>query len=165
MNRQPHTVPSYGDPGGLQIASIDQWVGITEGLTLETAVEGSERLLLVDDNDDFRDSTRELLESLGYRVAVAKNGHQALASMELLGDEIDLVLTDVVMPDFGGRELAERIRGRKPVPVIFMSGHTARIVGRYGVEEGEAFLLKKPFSAIALAKMIRRVLDLGTMGD
>lgn len=137
---------------------------VLPGEVEESAVEGSERLLLVDDNVDFCDSTRELLESLGYRVTVANNGYQALASMELVGDEIELVLTDVVMPDFGGRELADRIRERKPVKVIFMSGHTARIVDRYGVEEGEAFFLKKPFSVIALAKMIRKLLDSGNQG-
>ena len=75
---------------------------------------GGETLLLVEDNDELRGATREMLEALGYRVATAANGPEALAALEEMDGGIDLVICDVVMPGMSGPELVERLRARSP---------------------------------------------------
>ncbi len=120
---------------------------------------GDETILLVDDNDDFRETIRALLVELGYQVIAAENGESGLARAKEIDYAFDLVLTDVVMPGIGGRELVDRIRARHDVKVIFMSGHTERVLSRYGVEKGEVQVLKNLISGERLARRIRMLLD------
>lgn len=120
---------------------------------------GDETILLVDDNDDFRETTQALLVELGYRVIAAENGEAGLARAREVDHEFDLVLTDVVMPGIGGRQLVDRIREHRDVKVIFMSGHTERVLSRYGVGEGEVQVLKNLVSGEALARRVRILLD------
>jgi CheY-like chemotaxis protein len=118
-----------------------------------------ETLLLVEDNDELRGATQGILEALGYRVATAANGTEALAALERLEGRIDLVICDVVMPGMSGQEVVERLRARRPeIRVIFMSGYTDNVVLRHGILEGEYDFLEKPFSADGLAAKIRGVL-------
>ncbi len=118
-----------------------------------------ETLLLVEDNDELRGATQGILEALGYRVATAANGTEALAAVERLDSRIDLVICDVVMPGMSGQEVVERLRARRPeIRVIFMSGYTDNVVLRHGILEGEYEFLEKPFSADRLAAKIRGVL-------
>jgi signal transduction histidine kinase len=125
-------------------------------------VGGGETLLLVEDNDDLRNATHGLLEALGYRVAAAANGAEALATLEEMEGGIDLVISDVVMPGMSGPELVERLRARSPeIRVILMSGYTDNVIVRHGVLEGEYDFLEKPFSADRLAARIRRALAPG----
>ncbi len=122
-------------------------------------VGGGETLLLVEDNDELRNATQGILEALGYRVATAANGIEALAVVERLDGRIDLVICDVVMPGMSGQEMVERLRTRRPeIRVIFMSGYTDNVVLRHGILEGEYEFLEKPFSADRLAAKIRGVL-------
>jgi signal transduction histidine kinase len=122
-------------------------------------VGGGETLLLVEDNDELRGATQGILEALGYRVATAANGTEALAALERLGGRIDLVICDVVMPGMSGQEVVEQLRARRPeIRVIFMSGYTDNVVLRHGILEGEYDFLEKPFSADRLAAKIRGVL-------
>ncbi|MEA2601288.1 MAG: hypothetical protein QOF89_2280 [Acidobacteriota bacterium] len=122
-------------------------------------VGGGETLLLVEDNDELRSATQGILEALGYRVATAANGTEALAAVERLDGRIDLVICDVVMPGMSGQEVVERLRARRPeIRVIFMSGYTDNVVLRHGILEGEYDFLEKPFSADRLAAKIRGVL-------
>jgi signal transduction histidine kinase len=122
-------------------------------------VGGAETLLLVEDNDELRGATEGILEALGYRVAAAANGPEALAALDRLGERIDLVICDVVMPGMSGQEVVERLRARHPeIRVIFMSGYTDNVVLRHGILEGEFDFLEKPFSADRLAAKIRGVL-------
>ncbi|HSS78254.1 MAG TPA: response regulator [Thermoanaerobaculia bacterium] len=131
--------------------------------TLEPALArpagGGEILLLVEDNDELRRATRGVLEALGYRVATAANGSEALAVLEELDGKIDLVICDVVMPGMSGPEVVERLRARSPeIRVIFMSGYTDNVVVRHGILEGEYDFLEKPFSTDRLAAKIRGAL-------
>jgi CheY-like chemotaxis protein len=125
-----------------------------------SVARGSETVLLVEDDDSVRALTRRVLHRQGYQVLEARNGVEALRIAEPPGRVIDLVISDVVMPELGGRQLAERLRTIRPeVPVLLMSGYTDDAIVRLGIEEsGEAFL-PKPFTNEALARKVRAMLD------
>ena len=121
---------------------------------------GSEALLVVEDQDQVREVARAILERLGYRVATACDGNEALRFVRE-GHDLDLVLTDVVLPSMNGVTLAERIVAeRSGVRVLFMSGLTSESGVPEGSVRGEpcAFLLK-PFSLDVLARAVRDLLD------
>jgi signal transduction histidine kinase/CheY-like chemotaxis protein len=120
---------------------------------------GREAILLAEDDAAVRASTRTLLRRLGYRVAAAADGEEALA-LARGGEPVDLLLTDVVMPRLNGRELAERLQAERPgVKVLYVSGYTDEIVDRAGVLHPGVDLLRKPFTAEQLATRVRRALD------
>ncbi|HEV7517075.1 MAG TPA: ATP-binding protein [Thermoanaerobaculia bacterium] len=121
-----------------------------------------ERILLVEDNRELRLSTRALLEALGYRVTAAADGNEALAFLAGSGEEIDLVVTDVVLPGPSGVAVAAAARERQPdLPVVFLSGHTAGVLERHGHPPGEDVFCPKPFSAEILAGKVHAALAAG----
>ncbi len=117
-----------------------------------------ESLLLVDDNSSFRHATAALLEGLGYRVEAVADGEQALLAIDRLAG-LRLVLTDVVMPGLDGTELLRQLDPRSGVRLIFISGHSASELERRGFSVAQGQLLKKPFSAVALARMVHQALQ------
>ena len=126
---------------------------------LAKAPTGSEVILLVEDEDIVRVLARRVLEASGYVVLEARNGREGLALCQSHEGPIDLLVSDVVMPELGGRELAERaLKLRPDMKVMFMSGHTQDVVLKEGVEKGTAFL-QKPFTPAGLAKKVRETLD------
>jgi PAS domain S-box-containing protein len=124
---------------------------------------GTETILLVEDDASVRTAMRRMLERLGYRVLEAADGAQALqrhAEADACGDRIDLVLTDVVMPEQGGRALGERLAARWPaLRVLYMSGYTDDEILRRGLVVPGAGFLEKPFTPERLAEVVRRALD------
>jgi two-component system CheB/CheR fusion protein len=130
---------------------------------LAEAPRGTEVVLLVEDEDAVRKFSRIVLEKCGYVVIEATNGREGLAQCESCQGPIDLLVTDVMMPELSGRGLAERaVQLRPALKVIFVSGHTQDIVLKEGIEKGTAFL-QKPFSAVDLAQKVRETLDSGAM--
>jgi CheY-like chemotaxis protein len=126
---------------------------------LAKAPKGSEVILLVEDEDMVRVLARKILEASGYVVYEARNGREGLALCEAHEGSIDLLVSDVVMPELGGREFAERALKLRPgLKVMFMSGHTQDVVIKEGVQKGTAFL-QKPFTPIGLAQKVREALD------
>jgi nitrogen-specific signal transduction histidine kinase len=124
------------------------------------APEGPATVLLVEDNDLVRTSTRLLLMRQGYDVIEAASGADALSAAERELRPIHLLLTDVVMPDLGGRDLADEVRQRRPgVKVLYMSGYTDDAVLRHGVSRASDPFLQKPFTLTALARIVRQVLE------
>ena len=123
-------------------------------------LEGSETVLLVEDEKIVRDLGVRILERSGYRVMQAGNGDEAIALAMEYGERIDLLLTDVVMPGMHGRELANRLTCIHPeTRVLFTSGYTDNAIVHHGVlDEGVSFI-GKPYSPSALAKKVRDVLD------
>lgn len=116
---------------------------------------GSETILVVDDEPATLKVTRILLESFGYAVLAAGNGQEALILFRRHQHEIRLLLTDVVMPDITGPQLADRLRSIDPgLRVMYISGYQNEDLGRQGV----AFL-SKPFNPAGLAKAVREALD------
>jgi two-component system cell cycle sensor histidine kinase/response regulator CckA len=121
---------------------------------------GKETLLLVEDEGAVRESVRRLLEWHGYTVIEARNGADALKIYENNETGIDLVLTDVVMPEMGGNELVERLRARHPdLRVVFMSGYTDRAITGNGTPRTGTGFVEKPFTVDTLIRRLREVLD------
>jgi two-component system cell cycle sensor histidine kinase/response regulator CckA len=120
---------------------------------------GSERVLLVEDNEAVRVSMAKLLAALGYAVTIAVDGVDALERFDD-GLDVDLVLTDLAMPRLGGAKLATSIAERKPgLPVMFMSGNLDVDELREQVEQGHVRFLQKPVSLRELAMAVRAALD------
>ena len=122
--------------------------------------EGSETVLLVEDEKIVRDLGVRILERSGYRVMQAGNGDEAIALAMEYGERIDLLMTDVVMPGMHGHELANRLTRIHPeTRVLFTSGYTDDAIVHHGVlDEGVSFI-GKPYSPSALARKVREVLD------
>ena len=124
---------------------------------------GHEGILLVEDEPAVRLMAEVALASLGYRVFPAAGGLEALQVWETHRHEIELLLTDMVMPNgLTGRDLALRLRARAPqLPVIYMSGHNREMAGRnFALSEGSNYL-PKPFDLTSLASLVRASLDRG----
>jgi PAS domain S-box-containing protein len=121
---------------------------------------GSETILLVEDENDVRRLASSMLRRQGYTVLEAASGGEALQLCERHAGPIDLVVTDVVMPQMNGRQMIDRLRIVRPlVKVLFMSGYTDDAIIRHGaVDQGQPFL-QKPFTTKALASMVRQILD------
>ena len=121
---------------------------------------GNEGILVVEDDTQVRVMTCRMLERLGYRVLDAKDGGEALKRCDDHGDEIDLLLTDVVMPEKGGVAVAESIRARHPeIRVLFMSGYTEQRLSEYPLDENQCSLVHKPFTQEEIANQVRETLD------
>ncbi len=120
---------------------------------------GAETVLLAEDEAELRDLVREILTEAGYTVLDAINGVRALEVSRLHEGPIDLLLTDVVMPEMGGRELAQRLASLRPgLKVLYMSGYTDDPEMRQGIEESDAAFLPKPFTPSTVAAKVREVL-------
>jgi two-component system cell cycle sensor histidine kinase/response regulator CckA len=125
-----------------------------------TAVRGTERILLVEDNVMVNDLIQKVLAHHGYDVMVAAHPSQALSIAADEARRIDLLITDMVMPGMGGRELAEKITARRAgLKVLFISGYTDTSFMYEGAREPGRAFLQKPFSPRALARTVREVLD------
>lgn len=122
--------------------------------------QGQGTILLVEDEESVRNLASEILQTTGYRVLTAANGAEALRiCREHVGD-IQVMVTDVVMPQMGGRELAERTALIRPdTIVLYMSGYTDDAVVRHGVLDEEMPFLQKPFTPATLARKVTELLD------
>ena len=126
----------------------------------DTTAKGAETILLVEDAARVREVVREILEMSGYVVLEAKHGAEALQISQQDPARIHLMVTDVVMPQMSGRELAQRLAISRPdMRVLFMSGYTDDAIVRHGVLESGAAFLSKPFTPDALTAKVREVLD------
>ncbi len=129
------------------------------------APHGSETVLLVEDEPEVRGLARDILHQQGYTVLEAADGDEALRIGREHGGPIHLLVTDVVMPQMGGRELADHLRaGRQETKVLYVSGYTDDAILHQGVSETGMAFLPKPFTASALAHKVREVLDAAPAG-
>lgn len=125
---------------------------------LQTKV--TETILVVEDEDEIRDMVREYLERKGYTVVVASNGSDALQVAQRYKGTIHLLLTDVVMPQVGGHELAQQIKAMRPrIKIMFTSGYPEHAAFHGKVADPSAMILQKPYPLTALASRIRQMLD------
>jgi hypothetical protein len=116
-------------------------------------------VLVVEDEPAMREITRRLLARNGFQVLVAADGPAALATVASHPGPIDVLLTDVVMPQMQGREVADRVHALRPeVRLMFMSGYTAGLLGGQGVLEPGVHLLEKPFTESVLLAKLNEVL-------
>jgi two-component system, cell cycle sensor histidine kinase and response regulator CckA len=125
----------------------------------EALPRGSEVVLLVEDEAGVRELAREYLEMSGYTVIVAADGHTAIELAALHNGVIHLLMTDMVMPGIGGRELAERVQAVRPdIKILYMSGYTDQAVVHQGILGTDAPLLQKPFTLATLTTKLREIL-------
>jgi two-component system cell cycle sensor histidine kinase/response regulator CckA len=124
------------------------------------STSGTETILVVEDNDGLRKLATRVLEPAGYTVLGAATGDEALRLLERHEAPVHLLLSDVVMPGMSGRHLAEQLAQTRPgMKVLYMSGYTSDTIVRHGVLEAQMPFLNKPFTATALLRKVREVLD------
>jgi two-component system, cell cycle sensor histidine kinase and response regulator CckA len=122
--------------------------------------EGGETVMLVEDETQVRDFEVRILEQLGYAVLAAANGEEAIAASRAHPGEISLLVTDVVMPNMSGRQVADALLSSRPaLRVLYLSGYTENTVVNHGVLDSNVDFLSKPFSRDALARKIREILS------
>jgi CheY-like chemotaxis protein len=129
-------------------------------MSAEVVTAGTETILLVEDEPPVRAMVRHVLESRGYRVLEARSSEEALVLTQTQKEPPHMLITDIVMPGMGGRELAEKLRPPYPaMKVLFMSGYTDDAVVCNGVLEPGSAFLQKPFTPDTLLRQVRAVLD------
>ena len=131
-----------------------------------SAPRGTETILLVEDEDVVRGLTRKILMQAGYNVLDAKGGDEAIRLCHAHAGPIDLLLTDVVMPEVSGKEVADRLLELRPsIRVLYMSGYTDEAIVQHGVLDANVKFIQKPFTWVGLTRKVREVLNrnLGTV--
>jgi DNA-binding NtrC family response regulator len=120
--------------------------------------------LLVEDDDRVRVATSGILRNNGYRVIEARNASEALRESENFASSIDLMLTDVIMPELSGPELATRLASTRPsMKILCMSGYADDSIAGHGVLDASMSFLQKPITVAALTAKVREVLDAPVM--
>ena len=131
-----------------------------EDLYSASRLRGTETILLTEDDEQVREFASEALRASGYSVIVAETPHVALSICHTHAGHIDLLLTDVVMPGIGGRELAIQVTAKRPeIKVLYMSGYTPQAIVHQGELDANTFFLQKPFTPSSVAAKVREVLD------
>lgn len=124
------------------------------------ALGGSETILVVEDDDALRELTLRLLEGKGYKILAAKDGPSAIEIAQTYPENIDLVLTDVIMPGMGGGTLVAKLKESRPnLRGTYMSGYAGNLIADYGVLDSDKTLLHKPFTKKSLLRHVRNILD------
>ena len=120
----------------------------------------NETILIVEDDPPILRLTQQILGGLGYTILTAETPEKAMQQVEKCSGEIQLLVTDVIMPQMNGRELATQLRTICPnLKCLFMSGYTANVIAHHGVLDKRAYFVQKPFSKQDLAKTVRKALD------
>ena len=155
-----YSEPGHGTTFKIYLPRVDEVAPASErAVDIRDQLAGTETVLLVEDDKAVRNMAQEILRLNGYKVLDASNGKEAIIVTEEYSGDIDLMITDVVMPQIGGRELAETLSLTRPrMRVLYMSGYTDDAIVHHGVLDGLAAFLEKPFTPDALALKVREVL-------
>jgi CheY-like chemotaxis protein len=136
-----------------------------KGSAAEPVPTGTETILLVEDEPTILNMAATILEVLGYTVLAANSTSEAIRLFKEHAGTIQMLMTDVVMPDMNGRDLAKELLLLNPqFSCLFMSGYTANVIAHHGVLDEGVNLIQKPFSLRDLAIKVREVLDGGAEG-
>ncbi len=121
---------------------------------------GDETILLVEDDENVLQLSKEMLDMAGYTVLVANNGLEAIRKFRLFHDKIDMVILDVIMPKLGGRAVFEQLRVLRPkLPILFSSGYSGDALHTNFILDEGLMLIEKPFETSVLLKKVRNILD------
>jgi CheY-like chemotaxis protein len=160
-----YSEPGRGTTFKIYLPRVDAPAIERKGRAAPITVTGSETILVVEDEDAVRRAAERILGSAGYHVLGAANAGEALLVCERFDGRIDLLLTDVVMPQMSGRGLADRLRQLRPtLAVLYTSGYTDNAIVHHGVLDAGTHFIGKPFAAAALAQKVRDVLDASQRG-
>jgi PAS domain S-box-containing protein len=130
-----------------------------EAVQAEKAIDGTETVLVVEDQADLLELAKNSLEEYGYKVLTALSPGEGILLCEGYQGKIHLLLTDVIMPVMNGKELRDKILTMKPdIKTVFMSGYTANVIADQGILDEEVDFIQKPFTPYALAKKVHDVL-------
>ena len=125
-----------------------------------TTSSGAETILLVEDEEPVRRLIQRVLRGKGYHVVEAANGPDAIELARSHAGRIHLLLTDVIMPQMSGSELAQRLRGERPqLPILYMSGYSEAMIDQFRDDRADAGFLEKPFTPFDLVRSVRTILD------
>jgi len=146
----------------LPVHGEEQAVAARAGVKDQRKDQGEETILLVEDEPALLALSKIMLEQLGYRVMAASLPGEAIQWAEGHAGEIDLLITDVVMPEMNGHDLAKHLQQLRPnIKCLFMSGYTADVIADHGILDEGIHFIQKPFSHADLARRLRDVLDAG----
>jgi two-component system cell cycle sensor histidine kinase/response regulator CckA len=155
-----YSEPGQGTTFKVYLPRVDAAVDSVPPGDASADARGSETILLVEDDDQVRRVARDILLKGGYRVLEARNAGEAMLHSEKHGGAIDLLLTDVVMPQMSGIDLAKRLTTPRPeMRLLCMSGYTDDSVVRKGILKSNIAFVQKPFTPAALTGKVREVLD------
>jgi PAS domain S-box-containing protein len=156
-----YSEPEVGSSFRVYLPAVDADLTKPLAPAPESEPLGSGTILVVEDNDLLRECIREVVSRLGYGTHAVESAEQALALLVDPTIQVDLLLTDVIMPGMSGKALRDQALELRPgLPVLYMSGYTADIIARQGVLEQGTDFLQKPFTREAVRQKIRQVLDL-----
>ena len=152
--------PGQGSVFTVYLPSVDLVAAATSKRVVTANLGGTETILVVEDDDRLRTLVHRVLDRLGYRVLGARDGQEALAVSRSHEGVLDLILSDVIVPDLSGVEIVNRVQGRfKDAKALFMSGHTNHALLDDGLLQNGTHFIQKPFMPEALAKKLREALD------
>lgn len=155
-----YSEPGHGTTFKIYLPRAKETVETTVYPGPTTSLEGIETVLLVEDEASVRLVARKFLENQGYSVLEAGQPEEALLKCQQREGPIDLLITDVILPKMGGRELAERLTQVRPeLKVLYISGYTDDALDQHGILTPGVVFLEKPFSSESLARKVREVLD------
>jgi signal transduction histidine kinase/CheY-like chemotaxis protein len=165
VNQSGGSIRVYSEPGcgttfKIYLPRIDEAAVSTRNTEAKPPAAGTETVLIVEDEEALRNLAVRILRSAGYQVLTARTGSEALQVIGQQNGSVQIVFTDVVMPEMGGRELATHIAESYPdIKVLFSSGYTDDAVLRHGVVDNASRFIGKPYTRAALTHAIRELLD------
>jgi PAS domain S-box-containing protein len=155
-----YSEPSQGTTFKIYLPRVGAEVPELPTAAADMRLEGSETILVVEDEAAVRELAHRILTSAGYRVLMADSGNAAFHEHQHHVGEIDLLLTDVVLPTMNGREIANQLAASSPeLRVLYMSGYTEDTIAHHGILDAGTHFIAKPFHARGLLKKVRSVLD------
>ena len=152
--------PGSGTTFRLYFPRVKDDIELNPKSQLPSLPNGDETVLLVEDEEMVRDLVTRILEKYGYKVISAQDGLDAYLQNEKIEEKIDLLLTDVVMPNMNGQELWSKISVLRPeIRVLFMSGYSRDVIAKHGILDADTNFIHKPFSMESFVRKVRDVLD------
>jgi len=163
----PYSEPGRGTTMKIYLPAARESVPVAEAALSPGIASGKgETVLVVEDDALLKDLAYKTLRKAGYRVLTAGDGQDALEIIHTFEDRIHVLLTDVVMPRMGGKELAKQARALRPeIKILYMSGYPAGVVSDPDIMGHEADFIEKPISAEVLSRKLREIIDRHDLKD
>jgi two-component system CheB/CheR fusion protein len=157
---QVHSEPGRGTTFKVYLPAVSEQLAVERGSDSQAGLRGTETILLVEDEEGVRGLALMSLKTQGYQVLSATDGKDALNVLKDHRGPLDLILTDIVMPNISGPVLVQHLKANFPgVKVLFMSGYTDDAMIRHGLIEADVAFIQKPYTPLGLSRKVRQVLD------